>query len=225
MLKRLLIAGFLITATPALADPAPQENSMLLVATSELPDPRFKESVVLVTRDNKNGPVGVIINRPLKTELQTVFPNYPALTGNTDKAFYGGPAVGAIIVFLLRAKTRPREAFHVFDDVYLSLSKNLFEALLQRENPTAGLRIFIGYSGWTEKQLQQEIDKGYWNVKTPDHETIYSAEPDRLWPRLSREFEGKWVLPTGDDTWDSDTLMAFDKSSHTICEGNNTIRL
>gem|GEM_PF-2923754 len=170
---------------------------MLLVATDDLPDHRFAKSVVLVTRHHKNGPVGVIINRPLNIGLNDIFPDEQGLSGNSEIAFYGGPAAGRVVVFLLRAETQPEESIHVFDDVYMSLSEQLFKQTLQRENPTEGLRVFIGYAGWTEEQLMREIDNGYWNIKTPDHETVYSEAPNLLWRKLSEEFRGKWIkLPT-----------------------------
>lgn len=197
MLKSFLLITLLVVIAPVFAGPNSLEKSMLLVATDNLPDPRFSKSVVLVTRHNKNGPVGVIINRPLDIELQDMFPDEQGFSDSHEKAFYGGPAVGQIVVFLLRAETQPRETIHVFGDVYMSLSKPLFKQTLQRENPTEGLRVFIGYAGWTEEQLKREIDNGYWNIKTPDHETVYSEAPDQLWHKLSEEFRGKWVkLPS-----------------------------
>ncbi|TNF98203.1 MAG: YqgE/AlgH family protein [Gammaproteobacteria bacterium] len=194
MLKNLLAVALLIVTGPVFAGPDSLKKTVLLVAADHLPDPRFAHSVVLVTRHNKNGPVGVIINRPLNVQLQDAFPNEPGLEGNDEAVFFGGPVSKQTVVFLLRAETPPASALHVFDDVYMSLSKELFEKTLQRENPTAGLRIFIGYAGWSEEQLQREIDNGDWNLMDPDHETVYSDAPEQLWQKLSKKFRGEWVL-------------------------------
>jgi len=215
MLNSFLLVMLLVVMASVLAKPNSLENSMLLVATDNMPDPRFAKSVVLVTRHNKNGPVGVIINHPLNIELQYLFPGKQGLIGNIEKAFYGGPAAGQIVVFLLRTENQPRETMHVFDNVYMSLSKPLFEQTLQRENPTEGLRVFIGYAGWTEGQLEREIDNGYWNIKTPDHETVYSEAPDQLWHKLSKEYRGEWVkLPTETGVIESETQLTTVPASY-----------
>ncbi|HET6718638.1 MAG TPA: YqgE/AlgH family protein, partial [Rhodocyclaceae bacterium] len=49
-------------------------KSILLVASTQMQDPRFKRTVILVTRHGRSPPLGVIINRPLKTGLGTLFP-------------------------------------------------------------------------------------------------------------------------------------------------------
>jgi putative transcriptional regulator len=202
--RRLLRAGFLISLLCftglAYSDSKSLQDTMLLVAADKLHDPNFARSVVLVTRHNKNGPVGVIINRPLNISLQEIFPEEEQLVGIGDAAFFGGPVAKQTAVFLLRSETQPASTLHVFDDVYISFSKTLFEQAIARKDPTEGLRVYIGYAGWSEQQLQGEINRGDWYILPPDHDIIYSDEPDQLWNKLSKEFRGKWVsLPDEDD--------------------------
>ena len=175
------------------AEPGSRGGSVLLVASDHMPDPRFAQTVILVTNHNRGGPVGVIINRPLTIQLHHLFPHYEELNGNSDSAFYGGPLASQSVVFIVRAETQLKQALHVFGDVYMSLDKELFEKTLQRQDPADGLKVFLGYAGWTSGQLQKEIDKGDWHVVTPDLETIYSVEPVQLWEKLSSKFRGEWV--------------------------------
>ena len=193
MLKKLLLMVLLACPGPLFAELGPGDGSILLVAADNMPDPRFAQTVVLVANHNHNGPVGVIINRPLTLRLHHLFPDYAELNENNESAFYGGPVASQTVVFIMRAETQLKHALHVFDDVYLSLDKELFEKTLQRQNPADGVKVFLGYAGWTRGQLQKEIDKGDWHVITPDLETIYSEEPGQLWEKLSSKFRGEWV--------------------------------
>jgi hypothetical protein len=67
------------TSWPTSADNAKPLTAILLVARAELPDPNFKDSVVLVL--NNIGPVraSVIINRPTKIAVSRLFPNLERL--------------------------------------------------------------------------------------------------------------------------------------------------
>jgi putative AlgH/UPF0301 family transcriptional regulator len=56
-----------------LADDAKRVTAIFLVARAELPDPRFKDSVVLVMNQMRPVPVGVIINKPTRITVSQLF--------------------------------------------------------------------------------------------------------------------------------------------------------
>jgi putative transcriptional regulator len=56
--------------------------------------------------------------------------------------------------------------------------------LLQRPEPTRGLRVYSGYSGWAPGQLQSEISRGGWHVLPADAETVFDKDPAQIWPEL-----------------------------------------
>ncbi|MDO8631031.1 MAG: YqgE/AlgH family protein, partial [Phycisphaerales bacterium] len=63
-LRRILGCAALFAAVAIAATAAAQEHSrtLLLVARPGLPDPNFRETVVLVTQDEKANAVGLIVN-------------------------------------------------------------------------------------------------------------------------------------------------------------------
>src|SRR6185295_9871407 len=69
---------------------ADMANGIFLIARHEMRDPRFKETVLLVTQLPKGGPLGVIVNRPLPRLLSEVFPELTAFKGRKDVLFVGG---------------------------------------------------------------------------------------------------------------------------------------
>jgi putative transcriptional regulator len=100
--------------------------------------------------------------------------------------FRGGPVKPDGLVFLVRTSKPSARAIHVLKDVYFTGDKDWIETLLQRSDPTRGLRVYAGYSGWGPGQLQNEMQRGDWYVLPADAETIFERDVSRIWPDLVR---------------------------------------
>jgi putative transcriptional regulator len=161
-------------------------NGIFLVAKREMRDPRFHQTVVLITQPPEGGPFGVIVNRPLERTLSEVFPEQGTLKGKKDVLYFGGPVTREGLMFLVRSPKPPGRSVHVLKDVYFTGDLNWIEAQLKRSDPARGLRVFSGYSGWGSGQLQNEIERGDWHVLPADAETIFEKDPARIWPELIR---------------------------------------
>jgi putative transcriptional regulator len=159
-------------------------NGIFLIAKRDMRDPRFQQTVVLVTQPARGSPFGVIINRPLDHPLSEVFPEQATLKGKKDLLYFGGPVAREGLVFLVRSAAPPGRAVQVLNDVYFTGDVNSIEALLKRRDATRGLRVYAGYSGWGPGQLQNEIQRGDWHVLPADAETIFDKDPARIWPEL-----------------------------------------
>ncbi|OGA21781.1 MAG: hypothetical protein A3I02_05530 [Betaproteobacteria bacterium RIFCSPLOWO2_02_FULL_67_26] len=159
-------------------------NAIFLVAKREMGDPRFRETVVLVTQPGQGGPFGVIINKPLQHRLADVFPDLGTLKGRDDVVYFGGPVVPRGLFVLLRAEKMPLQAVRVLKDVFFSGDPEVIDGLLQRDEPTRGLRVYAGYSGWAPGQLQNELARGDWYVMPADAETVFEKPSTGIWPEL-----------------------------------------
>lgn len=158
-------------------------GAILLVARKDMPDPFFRNSVVLVTNATV-APLGVIINKPTDVKLSKALPDEKALASREEKLFFGGPVAADELVFVFRADKRPEAALPIKDDLYFSTNKALLEKMLARDNPLDGLRIFAGHAGWGPGQLEGEIQRGDWYLAPADAGTVFSAKPEGLWPEL-----------------------------------------
>ena len=170
-----------LVAWPALADEP--VGAILLVARKDMPDPFFRNSVVLVTNATI-APVGVIINKPTDVKLSKALPDEKKLAEREDKLFFGGPVAADELAFVFRAAKRPDEAMPVMGDLYFSTSKTVLEELFARDNPLDGLRIFAGHAGWAPGQLENEIARGDWVLAPADAAAVFTAKPEALWREL-----------------------------------------
>jgi putative transcriptional regulator len=169
-------------AWPAANEDAKPLTAILVIGRPELPDPYFSDSVVLVMNNLGPSPVGVIVNRPTHTSVAELFPDLKRLARLHDKVYFGGPIDFMSVWFLFRAATPPEHAIQAFDGVCLSGDRELLLQLLGRDKPLDGLRIFVGHAGWGPGQLEEEINRGDWNLGRADAEAIFNGKSERPWP-------------------------------------------
>ena len=167
---------------PASADDTKALTAILLVARAELPDPNFKDSVVLVMNNIGPAPIGVIINRPTRIGVSELFPDLEHAGRPDEKLYFGGPVDIESASFLFRADTPPEHAIKVIDGVYFSANRELLRKLLVRDKPMDGVRIFVGHSGWAPGQLEAEIARGDWTLAPAEMDAIFHGKSEHPWP-------------------------------------------
>lgn len=199
LLGGLLALTLLLAGQVGSAEPLP---SLVLIASERLDDPRFRKSVVLVTRHGgaRSGAIGVIINRPLRMPLRQLFPNIPKApdSGEAPALHYGGPISPQNLVYLFRTTQQvPADVLEVHPRVYLGQSPILLGRLLHRELSSEGLQVFAGYSGWAPGQLEAEIRRGDWLLLPVGDEILFPKAPQGLWKELhQRASQRRIVAPT-----------------------------
>jgi putative transcriptional regulator len=178
-----------------LAAPAAERaaNAIFLVASHDLKDPNFRETVVLVTQPQQGGPWGVIINRPLSQRLSEIFADQETLKGRKEVVFFGGPVEREGLVFIVRSAVPPPRSVPLLRDVYFTGDVEWIEAQFKRPDPTRDMRVYAGHAGWAPGQLQREIERGGWHVYPADAETVFDTEPSRIWPELIERATNKPV--------------------------------
>jgi putative transcriptional regulator len=171
----------------------------LLVATPALLDPNFDHTVVLLLDVDENGALGVVLNRPSTVRVQEILPDWAELAGTPDVLFQGGPvstdsalAVGTSLTPVSAPEVEPVGFRRLYGDV----------GIVDLDAPTevvatalAGLRIFAGYAGWGQEQLEEEVREGSWYVVPSAPDDLFGADPLGLWKRVLRRQPGElaWV--------------------------------
>ncbi len=166
----------------------------LLLATPELLDPNFSEAVVLLLDVNAEGALGVVINRPTVVPVADVLGDWTEIVAEPEVLFQGGPVEtdGALAVALLAPEVAVALNGTGFRQVIGGLG------LLDLETPVAqvaeavqGLRIFAGYAGWGEGQLEAEIAQGHWYVASAVASDVFVLDVSDLWREVLRRQPGE----------------------------------
>jgi putative transcriptional regulator len=174
-----------VQSLPLFAAEVADGRSILLIAADGMADPRFRQSVVLVTRHGRSrSTVGVIVNRVLDVPLDKVFPDLNQAAQH--RLHYGGPVAPGGIVFMVRRETAPTAAITLAEGLFLSSNIDSLQRLLEASTPASRLRVFRGFASWAPGQLEHEIDRGDWYLLPVDADALFNDPLDEMWPKLWR---------------------------------------
>jgi len=197
-MQRVLLALilFLLGLQPAAASPAfvqtalAPRSGMLLVAAEKIADPRFQQTVILITQHDRQGTSGLILNRPLGNLPADV---EEALPGNPHALYWGGPVAPLRVTGLLFDNHRGAHGIPLAEGLYLLHSEQLSEMLHHPPAESGEMHFYLGYAGWAPSQLAKEIARGDWYVQALDLQTLQHAPSDQLWPRLVPPSPSPWI--------------------------------
>lgn len=163
----------------------------LLVAMPALSEGTFWRSVVLLLDHDEDGALGVILNHPVRAQVDDVLPDWAGLVAEPDALFEGGPVAtdSALAVGLLGPDVDdlPLGWRQMFGRVGLV---DLDVPVAAIEDALVGLRVFAGYAGWGAGQLEAEIEEGSWIVVDSVNDDLLAADPWNLWREVLRRQEG-----------------------------------
>jgi putative transcriptional regulator len=153
----------------------------ILVAHPNLLDPNFRRTILFLSHHSEeDGAIGLVLNRPLRKKLGEVTTPKKAAEWSDIELFYGGP-VGTDQVTLASLQWRddPTEV------AFQSFMGNIENVHIDPEW-NEGLRAFVGYAGWSQGQLENEIAQKAWLVLQPVREIIEMENPDTAWREIMR---------------------------------------
>tara|TARA_B100000586_G_scaffold222844_1_gene170022 strand:- start:541 stop:1194 length:654 start_codon:yes stop_codon:yes gene_type:complete len=145
-------------------------KDFLIVATDELKDSRFKNTVIIMLDHDKNGALGVVINKSLgRFSVDSLIKN---LNGKIIKEkklynfeipiFWGGPLDNDKI-FILHSKDYKNKKTKEYNTISISNDRKTLVDIAEKKGPKNYL-IINGLSAWTVGQLDGEIERGHWNL-------------------------------------------------------------
>jgi putative transcriptional regulator len=156
----------------------------LLVASPEMKDPRFVETVIYMVKHNADGALGLVINRPLaKGSMQDLLEGLGSEIKDAKGEIiihYGGPVShgeGFILHtddVLLDNSTKVKDGLAVTSDV------KLLEAMSSGKGPRQAL-VIMGYAGWAPGQLEAELKAEAWFVVPADKALVFGKDPEKKW--------------------------------------------
>jgi putative AlgH/UPF0301 family transcriptional regulator len=161
----------------------------VLVASRDLGDPNFAQSVVLLVHYDEDGVVGLILNRRTDVPLSRVLKEPKAAKDRSDKVYLGGPVETPAVFALLQSPKKVEAAQHIFGTVYLISTKTLFEQTISARPDPNTFHVYLGYAGWNADQLRQEVALGAWFIFRADAGAVFNSDPDSLWSRMIRKTE------------------------------------
>ncbi|HEY1287576.1 MAG TPA: YqgE/AlgH family protein [Burkholderiales bacterium] len=189
----ILLSGLL----PGMARAQQLDDAMLLVAHPAFRDLEYRQTVLLAAPAPNGGHVGVILNRPTKRSLGSLFPEHEPSKKVIEPVYYGGPFSRGALVALVRTDHTPGGgSVLLMSNLYLAFRANTIDHVIETTPNDA--RYFVGYVGWRPGELKSEIDRGLWSVMNAEVDTIFRKDTDTLWEELlqqSRRIRAESAIP------------------------------
>lgn len=156
-----------------------------LIAMPTLEDDNFSQSVTYICEHSDEGAMGITINRPTDVVLKEVLDQShihlirPSI--GQEIIYQGGP-VQTDRGFILHDKTDEiwDATLDITDELQLTSSKDILEAIANDKGPKEHL-ITLGYAGWGQGQLEQEMANNIWLSCPANSEIIFNTPIDKRW--------------------------------------------
>ncbi len=140
-----------------------------LIAMPSMLDPVFGGTVVYLCEHNASGALGVIINKPTDMTLDILLERIDlrleimadARPAEQQKIMFGGPVQVERGFVLHTPRTEFSSMVRVTEEVALTTSKDVLEAVAAGEGPNQIL-VTLGCAGWGAGQLEEEIARNGW---------------------------------------------------------------
>lgn len=183
-----LLAMLLGAALPAPTTP-PERSSLagqLLIAAPTMGDPRFYHTVVMLVLHDRNGAMGIVVNRPLLERplaslLEALGDKDTAAAGNV-RIFAGGPVQPDLGFVLHSADYRRPDTKEIDANLAMTSSVEILRDIAHGQGPKQSLVAF-GYAGWGAGQLEGELEQRAWFTTPADAQLVFEEDRDKLWDK------------------------------------------
>jgi putative transcriptional regulator len=163
----------------------------LLLASPSLRDPNFERTVVLIGVHSADGAMGVVLNRPAETSVAEAAPQLEQAIDDSEPMYVGGPVQPSSIVFLAEFLDPALAGLLVLGRIGFPTPEAEIDELSQA---TERARVFAGFAGWGEGQLEAEIADGDWIAQAALPDDVFTEAPERLWSDVLKRKGGSYAL-------------------------------
>ena len=169
-----------------------KKGNLLIAEPSIIGDLSFNRAVVLLAEHNEVGSVGFILNKKLDYNLSDLVDNTTA----DFPVFNGGPVEQDNLYFIHKLPDLIPNSIEISEGIFWGGD---FHTVLQLINSKqingADIKFFLGYSGWGEHQLNDELDSQAWVItKNTYKNDLISKCCEEFWKEKMLEMGGEYSI-------------------------------
>lgn len=169
------------------------KKGRILLSDPFMGDEYFERSVVYLCEHSKEGSFGFVMNHDFEVNLKELNENFPDL--NT-KISVGGPVEKETLYFMHALGDELNDSLKISEGVYMGGDfEQLYKVITPEIIAEDKVRFFLGYSGWSANQLQQEIKDHAWIVCDIDNsKEILTTQESDMWKYFMNKLGPKYKL-------------------------------
>ena len=164
----------------------------LLVSEPFLPDPNFERTIILMCEHNEDGSFGFVLNKPSLSKVAEVLDDLNKFEG---MAFVGGPVQQDTLQYIHRIPNI-EHAVEIMEGVFWGGNFEKICLLVETNQISeADVKFFLGYSGWTAGQLNEELKENTWIVSDQlDASLIFETDAEIMWQKALKLMGGRFSI-------------------------------
>ena len=162
----------------------------LLIAKPFLGDPNFERGVILLCSYNDQGTFGFVMNQVTELFLgdvleETIYQDIPL--------YLGGPVEKNTLHFIHRRPDLIAGGDEIIEGVFWGGNFDQVKTLLNINSlKQDDIKFFIGYSGWSGGQLENEIKEDSWIITNTTANFLFTTSAGELWREGLKNMGGEF---------------------------------
>jgi len=162
-------------------------SGQLLIAMPGIGDPRFERALILICAHDHQHAMGLALNRPVEgltvPDLLERLEIRSEIHAPPDLVLLGGPVERERGFVLHTGDYASEHSIEVADDLTLTATRDVLEAMAGGGGPPRRSILALGYSGWGAGQLELEIRENVWLTCEADEALIFGGDHEQKWTR------------------------------------------
>jgi putative transcriptional regulator len=168
-----------------------QKGNLLIAEPTTLADKSFNRSIILLAEHNENGSVGFIMNKP----SQFLIKDLVFEIQSDMHVFIGGPVEQDNLYFIHTIPELIPDSVMIDKGIYWGGNYDAVISLInQGLIKNSEIRFFLGYSGWSFEQLEDEMKEKTWKIIENNYHNILSISNADSWKEKLMEMGGKYKI-------------------------------
>ncbi len=161
------------------------EKGKFLVSQPFMLDGNFRRTVIYLAEYNEQGALGFIINRPMDYKAEELMVDFPSFNAS---AYFGGPVATNTIQYIHKKGELLEDSIEIKDGVFWGGDFDKLKLMIDEKLITPhDLKFYVGYTGWSSGQLEDEITHGSWIIAPADINFIFKNSDNRTWKKVLEE--------------------------------------
>jgi len=170
----------------------PKKGNLLIAEPSIIGDVSFNRAVILLADHNPLGSVGFILNKPLEYNLKDIVDG----TESDFMVYNGGPVEQDNLYFIHKSPELIPDSIEISKGIFWGGDfATVLNLINEHKISQNDIRFFLGYSGWDEKQLDDELKSNSWLVSENVYDNAIISKPcNSFWREKMLELGGDYSI-------------------------------
>ena len=166
------------------------EKGNILISEPFLADNYFRRSIVYLTEHNEEGSLGFVLNKPLGIRINEVVDDFPECDLTVS---VGGPVSNNTVHYIHTLGAQIPDSVEVSDGIFWGGDFDLVRQLIAEGSVKPNeLRFFLGYAGWSEGQLDSEMEEHAWLVGKLPRRMVMHSMGSEFWENTLASYKNKY---------------------------------